>query len=339
MANYYDIIFLTNIPAFYKIRQWNEVNKRKRILAVFTDADEKSRNKDFFSEKPEFEYLILKEKNQLSKTARVLMLLIGTKYSELVIGGWDCLPFILSAWISPRRKNAVICESSIFEYIPSFLKDLVKRCFLHRIGIAYPSGIAQSMLLDRLGFHGEHKITGGCGLLNYYEQPPYEERTKVKKFLYVGRFVEVKNLQMLIHVFNLRQDLQLIMVGFGELEEKLKAIAGQNVTFLGAKDNKNLKEIYRSADVFVLPSKSESWGLVVEEALNNGTPVIVSDKVGCRMDLVTKETGLVFQHDSRESLEKSLEKMCDVVFYNTLRKHISELNFASRAQRQVDVYL
>lgn len=82
-------------------------------------------------------------------------------------------------------------------------------------------------------------VTKGVGVFNYVEQPPFEPRSAVRRFLYVGRLTEVKNLPFLINAFKNRLDLTLNIVGFGELEEYLKSIAGDNVNFLGAVDNKN----------------------------------------------------------------------------------------------------
>ncbi len=77
-------------------------------------------------------------------------------------------------------------------------------------------------------------------------------------------------------------------------EEELKAMAKQNVHFLGAINNKELSGYYQKMDVFVLPSLIEPWGLVVEEALNNGLPVIVSDRVGCAEEIIDESNGIVF---------------------------------------------
>lgn len=129
------------------------------------------------------------------------------------------------------------------------------------------------------------------------------------------------------------------IVGFGVLESELKKMANSNVHFLGAVDNKALPEIYKHNDVFVLPSKSEAWGLVVEEALNNGLPVIVSDIVGCKDDLVTEKTGLVFQNGSKDSLKQAVQKMADIKFYNSLRKGVSSLDFKMRMEKQVNAFL
>lgn len=204
---------------------------------------------------------------------------------------------------------------------------------------AYQSGISQKKLIETLGFRGKIFIQGGVGLFFVQSQPEYEERHDVKNFIFVGRLVEQKNLPLLIDVFNEFPDFNLNIVGFGELENKLKNMARSNVHFLGAVDNKALPKIYQQNDVFILPSKSEPWGLVVEEALNNGLPVIVSDNVGCKDDLVTEKTGLVFQSGSKVSLSQAVKKITDIQFYNSLRKNISNLDFKKRMKNQVDVFL
>lgn len=77
----------------------------------------------------------------------------------------------------------------------------------------------------------------------------------------------------------------------------------------------------------------------MEEALNNGLPVIVSDNVGCKDDLVAEKTGLVFQSGSKVSLSQAVKKITDIQFYNSLRKNISNLDFKKRMKNQVDVFL
>lgn len=73
--------------------------------------------------------------------------------------------------------------------------------------------------------------------------------------------------------------------------------------------------------------------------MNNGTPVIVSNRVGCRADLVSENTGLVFDYDNERSLSDAIDKICDIVFYNRLREGVSHMNFAARASHQVESFL
>ena len=67
---------------------------------------------------------------------------------------------------------------------------------------------------------------------------------------------------------------------------------------------------YTAADVLVLPSAEEPWGLVVNEAMNFSLPIVVSDRVGCGMDLVRQgENGYVFLHHSADQLAHSLAEL------------------------------
>ena len=135
-------------------------------------------------------------------------------------------------------------------------------------------------------------------------------------------------------------DLNLNMVGFGYMEAQLKSMAGKNINFIGAVDNKDLPAVYRANDVFVLPSVSETWGLVVEEALNNGIPVLLSDKVGCKEDVGgIGVTSLEFNCNDAESLQTAVRKICDVDFYNELKKNACKIDFAEIQRRQISAYL
>ena len=67
--------------------------------------------------------------------------------------------------------------------------------------------------------------------------------------------------------------------------------------------------VYRLGDVFVLPSKSETWGLAVNEAMACGRPAIVSDACGCAPELIIQgETGYVFNHTSKNDLLELLQQ-------------------------------
>ena len=82
----------------------------------------------------------------------------------------------------------------------------------------------------------------------------------------------------------------LIFAGDGEdrtqLEHRARALKWDSIRFIGFRNQSELPALYDLCDVFVLPSEREPWGLVVNEAMNAGKPVIVSDRVGAGPDLV-----------------------------------------------------
>ena len=333
-------IILTNYASFYKINLFNSINEIEKVVAIFTGVKNlKNRNNDFFKGEMKFEYYFVPGKNKYAKIRALLKSVDYKNYNELIIDGWDSKENWWSAFYFPKKKNSLIVESSILESKITGYKALLKKIFLSRISKAYPSGKLHKDLLLALGFKGEIRITGGVGLMNRIPQPHYIERESVKNFIYVGRLVPVKNLELLIQAFNELPNLNLSIIGFGILEDELKTIAKNNIKFEGAIDNKALPTYYQSSDVFILPSKSEPWGLVVEEALNNGLPLILSDKVGCKDDLLTDKTGLLFKSDDKEDLKRAILKMTDIEFYNKLRLSISKMDFEKREQEQIAAYI
>lgn len=125
-------------------------------------------------------------------------------------------------------------------------------------------------------------------------------------FLFVGKFEDKKRPLDLLAAFHRLQgkcpDLNtaLLFVGSGELGNEMKALTtdcGSRVYIAPFQNQLSISRAYMSGDVLVLPSfgSGETWGLVVNEAMNFAKPAIVSSHVGCAQDLVVpNETGWVF---------------------------------------------
>jgi glycosyltransferase involved in cell wall biosynthesis len=105
------------------------------------------------------------------------------------------------------------------------------------------------------------------------------------------------------------------MVGDGELRPALEKLAAEaapgRVKFLGFRNQSELPALYDLCDVFVLPSAFEPWGLVVNEVMNAGKTVVVSDQVGSGPDLVREgENGSIFPAGDVAALARKLDQWC-----------------------------
>ena len=103
----------------------------------------------------------------------------------------------------------------------------------------------------------------------------------------------------------------LVMVGSGEMDAELKALVAQSgptsTVFTGFINQQELPRIFGACDVFVLPSEDEPWGLIVNEAMCAGLPIVIASEVGCVPDLLRQgENGYSFTAGDIDGLAAAL---------------------------------
>ncbi len=132
--------------------------------------------------------------------------------------------------------------------------------------------------------------------------------------LFYGQLIERKNPELLIRSFNAikADNTALLIVGSGiqqaYLENLIKSKKMPNIHIISDPGDKKMLAFYDSADIFVLPSKEEVWGLVVNQAMCKNLPVIISSAVGCTRDLVIdNKTGFIFNSGNQKQLEEALK--------------------------------
>lgn len=131
-------------------------------------------------------------------------------------------------------------------------------------------------------------------------------------FLSVGRLVPYKRLDLLVQAANTGK-FSLTIAGKGREEQRLKAMAGPTVRFLGHVSDDDLPALYAHAKA-VLFAAHEDAGIVPLEAQASGTPVIAYGKGGVLDNVVEGKTGVFFQEQSVESLLEAIKKSAGVTF-------------------------
>jgi glycosyltransferase involved in cell wall biosynthesis len=158
--------------------------------------------------------------------------------------------------------------------------------------------------------------------------------------LFAGKFEPVKNVELLLSAFISlkKQNAHLLLVGNGVDEDQLKSHAGNsavagNIHFLDFKNQSYMPVLYQAADLFCLPSKSETWGLSINEAMACGKAILASDRVGCAVDLVKNaRNGAIFKAGDRNDLTQKLRQLTNykdllVKFGEQSRIIIKDWNF------------
>lgn len=116
--------------------------------------------------------------------------------------------------------------------------------------------------------------------------------------VFVGKLIAIKRPFDLLNAFTslpatLRHNASLLFVGEGDLKSGLQQQSEneglENVHYLPFMNQSQLPAVYAAADLIILPSRSETWGLVINEAMNLACPAVVTDRVGCAPDLVISD--------------------------------------------------
>ena len=154
-----------------------------------------------------------------------------------------------------------------------------------------------------------------CNLSEFRQEIPQRPRTP-PTILFCGQMIARKGVDLLLEAFDrlLHKGLEanLLLVGReAELPEMLQQLPEKTrsqIEYAGFQAPENLPGFFRRADLFVLPSRYDGWGVVVNQAVGAGLPIICSDAVGAAKDLVTpKKNGLIFPAGDVDALTQSLE--------------------------------
>jgi 1,2-diacylglycerol 3-alpha-glucosyltransferase len=153
-------------------------------------------------------------------------------------------------------------------------------------------------------------------------------------FLFVGRLVPEKGVFDLLSAYAkldacVREQVGLVFVGDGEsrrrLEEHALSVSPGKVVFAGFAQRDELAGYYALAKVLILPTHTDPWGLVVNEAMACGLPVILSRAAGCANDLLREDwNGLLISPTDVSRLELSMKKMVSPELANRMGANSSQ---------------
>ncbi|GAB2542530.1 glycosyltransferase family 4 protein [Spirosoma aerophilum] len=249
-----------------------------------------------------------------------------------ITGYYDPAQVLLLCWAKWKGIKVVLQnESTAVDHLRGGWKEQAKRWIMQRCDGFFCFGSQSADYLLQLGVPPSRILLRKNAVDNHALRSIYEKtlpnresiqrdmQLRAKNFIFVGRLIDVKNLPVLVDAFDqaLKRTIHpsewgLILLGDGsEYESLLKQINGltlaNQVTILPSRPWFRVPEVLALSDVLVLPSRSEPWGLVVNEAMACGMPVIVSDRCGCVKDLVHQEkNGFVFDPDQPAQLTQYL---------------------------------
>lgn len=336
------ILILQPYLAPYRIDVYNYLSKYIdiKLLFWFNEAPEQKFNLEVLKQKCSFKFAYLKGgfvvKNRIIKFD-IINQIIRYKPTHIIcheFGFFTIMSLILSKFL--RFKVIVNTDDNLemLETVNGTRKYLQSICFKRVSGLITTNPSSLDYITSRFPRLEGHAI--------YYPilQDEFSLRKELvqsleisqkyldfyklngkKVFLYVGRLAEEKRIDILISAFNdlvaIKPDIVLIIVGSGPSEKKLKEIVthfklNNKINFTGRTDGKELYAWYNIGQIFVLPSRFETFGAVVNEALISGNFVVTSNKVGSEF-LIEKNNGIIFKSGDVDSLVNALKVLIEKI--------------------------
>jgi len=355
MAEAKRVGLITTIPAPYRIPVFNFLAEKAPFdfEVIFLARREKRRGREFatlegakFRHKFAFGFQVPLTPRKMPFYLNLGVGLEARSYDVVVCGGYTS-PASVEALALSRvlgRKFILWSESTNRDWRPSsFFREAYKRSFVRACFRFIVPGRAAKEYLLSLGADGERIwvapnavdvgfFSSVCQRLRGRKEEIKREEgiTEEKVALYVGRMIDAKGVPFLLRAFfRVRRRLggvALVLVGSGPKEGEYRRVCREEgvggVYFAGFRRGEELVKFYALADVFVFPSLTDPWGMVVNEALACGLPVITTPCPGAVDDMVFHGVnGLIVGPGSVRELEEAL---LDLFCCEERRKEMAE---------------
>jgi glycosyltransferase involved in cell wall biosynthesis len=342
------VLFLTNIPSPYRIDFFEELGKLCDLTVLFEREDAKDRENSWLkTDFTNFKYSFLKSikiGNDSAFCPSILKYIKGNQYDVIIIGIYSTPTGLLAIEYMSRKKIPFLLNSDggLIKNDDG-LKRKFKSHFIRPASGYLSTGENTNRYLAHYGAKKEKMfIYPFTSLKNediLNEVLSQEQKKELKKklgitqskvILSVGRFIPLKGFDILLKSCEkLDDDIGVYIIG-GEPTQQYIDIKNElglnNVHFVDFKDKTELEDYYRAADLFVLPTRSDIWGLVINEAMANGLPVITTDRCVAGLELIQDgENGFIVPVDDVQALT---DKINDILSDDRMRENMANNNLA-----------
>lgn len=327
------ILFLTNIPSPYRIRFFEELAKNYDVTVLFHDdsKNHSGRVNSWFGNGNGSFHQVQLTKRVISRGEDSLCLDIlnwlKKPFDHIVICGYASMTEMLAiAWLRMMKKPFFLEVDGGMIRPDSGMKYRLKRWLVSSAKGWISSGKHTTQYLVHYGADESHTYEYPFSSLQcadiMTEAPSAQEKAAWKEklgiaeeryILSIGQFIPRKGFDILMKAAaSLDKNIGIYIVGGEPTEEYLKLredLELSNVHFVGFQSKSVLAEYYKGADLFVLPTREDIWGLVINEAMAYGLPVITTDRCVAGLELVENGVnGYIVPVEDAQALSGAIRK-------------------------------
>lgn len=335
------VLYITNIPSPYRVEFFNELSQYCDLTVAFEMGAAKDRDKSWKShEGYKFRAIFMKalyEKTEGAFCPEIITLINEHRKSVIVVGGYSTptgmysigymkmhrIPFILNC------DGGIIKEDGIF-------KRAIKRFFIGAAHEWLSTGEKSDEYLIYYGANKEriHRYSfssvRACDIVQVDTEEKEQIRRKLgitesKMVLFVGSFIHRKGVDILLKACKEMSDVAVVLVGGSDLstyESIISTGVKSKIYAVGFKNKEEVRQYYQAADVFVLPTREDIWGLVINEAMAQSLPVITTTKCVAGLELVRDGiNGYLVEPEDEEQLRNRVNTILENI---PLQKRMAE---------------
>lgn len=359
------LLFITNIPSPYRVDFFNELGKRCTLDVIFerSASDERDESwKEF--QFTHFRGIILKGLRfgrDKAITWRILPYL-RREYDHIIVANAATPVGILAICYLKWKRKEYYIEGDGGQYIQrKGLKEKLKRfiiggaagCFStsRELDHYYQMYGARADRIYRYPFSSIY--ASEIQEMHGRQEKRAAARTELgismerKMVLAIGRYDHGKGFDLLIRsAAALENDADIYIVG-GKVTDEYEKLAAEshavNVVFVDFLRKKELSRYLLAADIFVLPTRHDAWGLVINEAMAYGLPIISTDKCVAALELIEEGVnGYVVPTDNVTALENRMRKLLedDVLLEEMAGKNLKKIKgytIEAMAERHMEI--
>lgn len=330
------VLYLTTGPTPYRCAFFHEFAKHADLTVLYEINESRERQWQTKSQRDEFKEVTLKSWKRSVNDAFCLGVIqyLKKKYDHIIVGVYNTPTGMLAIlWMHLHKIPFMISADGGQVKQDSKLKAMLKRFFISKASGWLSSGKQTTEYLLHYGAQKDkiyhYPFTSLWESDIYPSVASVEEKQTLRQKLNirekymvisVGRFTYLngygKGYDALIRAAQqLPEDIGWYIVGGAPTEEFAKIVEDtglKNIHFVEFMDKEALKEYYRAADIFVLMTVSDVWGLVINESMACGLPVITTDKCVAGVELVEAgKNGYIVKVGDDKALANRVKEILD----------------------------
>lgn len=358
------VLYITNLASPYRVDFFNELNKYCNLTVLFERKTANDRNDKWYCNGFEFNGIFLKSKN-IGNEASIsfeIIKYLKQDFDIIILGGYSTpTAMIDSVYMKLHKISYVLnADGGLINYGEKKICKIIKTFFISSAKYWLSSGKETNKYLIYYGAK-EDKIYNfpfsSLKKTDILKKPISKEIKKQfknefivpydKVILSVGQFIPRKGFDWMIEAYkDLDHSIGIYIIGGKPTDEYLKLkkkYKMNNLHFVDFQDRETIKKWYQLSDLFVLPTREDIWGLVVNEAMAQGLPVITTNKCIAGVELIENGiNGYILYVDDREKLLKTTieffklcNRECHLMMENSLKK-IKMFNISEMCKKHIE---